>query len=254
MIINIGDCASIMNFVILEQIYDNVPKLDLQITKYNMEFLLFIIALVVGSLASWQIFNWVYGKKIKDNSESIRVESHVLLERIEKVFKVVLAEGYFTEIYDHNSKKEFWGLFKSSNKALVVAKAKVSVGYDFSKMKFSRENTERRLVIEEFAPAEILSVDTDYKFYDLNQGLLSKFNNEDYTAILAEAKKMMQEKAQESDLPQIAANQVKVMMKQLAASMNWELDIKEKGSKTAMLLEDKDILPKALEKASVKDS
>ena len=85
-----------MNFVILEQIYDNVPKLDLQITKYNMEFLLFIIALVVGSLASWQIFNWVYGKKIKDNSESIRVESHVLLERIEKVFKVVLAEGYFT--------------------------------------------------------------------------------------------------------------------------------------------------------------
>jgi hypothetical protein len=32
------------------------------------------------------------------------------------------------------------------------------------------------------------------------------------------------------------------------------LDIKEKGSKTAMLLEDKDILPKALEKASVKDS
>ena len=254
MIINIGDCASIMNFVILEQIYDNVPKLDLQITKYNMEFLLFIIALVVGSLASWQIFNWVYGKKIKDNSESIRVESHVLLERIEKVFKVVLAEGYFTEIYDHNSKKEFWGLFKSSNKALVVAKAKVSVGYDFSKMKFSRENTERKLVIEEFAPAEILSVDTDYKFYDLNQGLLSKFNNEDYTAILAEAKKMMQEKAQESDLPQIAANQVKVMMKQLAASMNWELDIKEKGSKTAMLLEDKDILPKALEKASVKDS
>lgn len=219
-----------------------------------MEFLLFIIALAVGSLASWQIFNWIYGKKIKDNSESIRVESNVLLERIEKVFKVVLAEGYFTEIYDHNSKKEFWGMFKSSNKALVVAKAKVSVGYDFSKMKFSRENTERKLVIEEFAPAEILSVDTDYKFYDLNQGLLSKFNNEDYTAILAEAKKMMQEKAQESDLPLIAANQVKVMMKQLAASMNWELDIKEKGSKTTMLLEDKDILPKALEKASVKDA
>lgn len=196
-----------------------------------MEFLLFIIALAVGSLASWQIFNWIYGKKIKDNSESIRVESNILLERIEKVFKVVLAEGYFTEIYDHNSKKEFWGMFKSSNKALVVAKAKVSVGYDFSKMKFSRENAERKLVIEEFAPAEILSVDTDYKFYDLNQGLLSKFNNEDYTAILAEAKKMMQEKAQESDLPLIAANQVKVMMKQLAASMNWELDITEKGQK-----------------------
>jgi hypothetical protein len=122
------------------------------------------------------------------------------------------------------------------NKALVVAKAKVSVGYDFSKMKFNRDNAERKLVIEEFAPAEILSIDTDYKFYDINQGLLSKFNNEDYTAILSEAKKMMQEKAKESDLPQIAANQVKVMMRQLAASMNWELDIKALPPKNAMLL------------------
>ena len=251
-IIKVGECTSIRISLIFEQIYDNVPNLDFQISKYNMEFLLFIIALAVGSLASWQIFNWIYGKKIKDNSESIRVESNVLLERIEKVFKVVLAEGYFTEIYDHNSKKEFWGLFKSSNKALVVAKAKVSVGYDFSKMKVSRENTERKLVIEEFAPAEILSVDTDYKFYDLNQGILNKFNNEDYTSILAEAKKMMQEKAQESDLPLIAANQVKVMMKQLAASMNWELEIKERENKILSIEKISDINPKILEKASIK--
>jgi hypothetical protein len=190
-----------------------------------MEFVLFIIALIVGGLASWQVFNWMYGKKLKDNKESLRIESNILLERIEKVFKVVLAEGYFTEIYDHNSQKEFWGMFRSSNKALVIAKAKISVGYDFSKMRFRKENNERKLIIEEFAPAEILSVDTDYKFYDINQGILNKFNNEDYTAILAQAKKLMQEKAQESDLPQIAANQVKLMMTQLAASMNWELDL-----------------------------
>jgi hypothetical protein len=134
-----------------------------------------------------------------------------------------------------------------------VAKAKVSVGYDFSKMKFSKETTERKLVIEEFAPAEILSVDTDYKFYDLNQGILSKFNNEDYTSILAEAKKMMQEKAQESDLPLIAANQVKVMMKQLASSMNWELEIKEKENKILSIEKISDINPKILEKASIKE-
>ena len=68
-----------------------------------MEFLIFIIALAMGGIAAWQIFNWMYGKKLKDNKENIRIESNVLLERIEKVFKVVLAEGYFTEIYDHNS-------------------------------------------------------------------------------------------------------------------------------------------------------
>lgn len=205
-----------------------------------MEFILFFVALAIGGIAAWQIFNWMYGKKLRNKSEDIRVESTVLLERIEKVFKVVLAEGYFTEIYDHNSKKDVLGLFQLNNKALVVAKAKVSVGFDFAKMKFNRDNTERKLVIEEFAPAEILSIDTDYKFYDINQAIFTKFNNEDYTSILAEAKRMMVEKAQDSDLPQIAANQVKVMVKQLAASMNWEVDMKsfEKArSKQTLLAE-----------------
>ena len=205
-----------------------------------MEFILFFVALAIGGIAAWQIFNWMYGKKLRNKTEDIRVESTVLLERIEKVFKVVLAEGYFTEIYDHNSKKDVLGLFQLNNKALVVAKAKVSVGFDFAKMKFNRDNTERKLVIEEFAPAEILSIDTDYKFYDINQAIFTKFNNEDYTSILAEAKRMMVEKAQDSDLPQIAANQVKVMVKQLAASMNWEVDMKsfEKArSKQTLLAE-----------------
>jgi Protein of unknown function (DUF4230) len=203
-----------------------------------MEFILFIIALAVGALASWQVFSWMYAKKLKGNNESLKVESSVLLERIEKVFKVVLAEGYFTEIYDHNAKKDFWGLFKTNNKALVVAKAKVSIGFDFAKMKFRKDGEGRKLIIEEFAPAEIISIDTDYKFYDINQGLLSKFDNEDYTTILTSAKKLMQEKAYESDLPQVAANQVKIMMKQLAASMNWEIDVNAIESKPTLLLKD----------------
>lgn len=191
-----------------------------------MEIIFFIIAIVIGGLASWQIFNWIYRKKLKGDSKEItKVEANVLLERIEKVFKVVLAEGYFSEIYDHNTKKDFFGLFKMNNKALVVAKAKVSVGFDFGKMKFEKDEVTRKLIVREFAPAEIISIDTDYKFYDINQGLLSKFDNEDYTSILSEAKKMMQEKAMESDLPQIAANQVKVMMKQLAVSMNWDINM-----------------------------
>ena len=71
-----------------------------------MEFLLFLVAIAIGGIAAWQIFNWMYGKKLRDNKEELRQESTLLLERIEKVFKVVMAEGYFTEIYDHSSKKE----------------------------------------------------------------------------------------------------------------------------------------------------
>lgn len=191
-----------------------------------MDFGIFVIALGVGTIAAWQVFNWMYGKKLRSNKqESIRVEANVLLEKIEQVFKVVLAEGYFTEIYDHNSKKDFWGLFKTTNKALIIVKAKVSVGYDFAKMRFSRAPDSRRLVIEEFAPAEVLSIDTDYKFYDINQGFANQMKQEDYTTILSEAKGMIKVKAEGSELPAIAANQLQLMMKQMASSMNWELEM-----------------------------
>jgi hypothetical protein len=168
---------------------------------------------------------------------------------IEKVFKVVLAEGYFTEIYDHNSKKDFFGLFKSNKKALVIAKAKVAVGFDFGAMKFRKEEGTRKLIIEEFPPAQIIAIDTDYKFYDINQGFLHKFNNEDYTSILNEAKKLMQEKAFESDLPNIANKQIGLMMNQLAASMNWEIDMKN----TLRLLPEPPALPEPPEIKQAED-
>lgn len=192
-----------------------------------MEFLLFLVAIAIGGIAAWQIFNWMYGKKLRDNKEELRQESTLLLERIEKVFKVVMAEGYFTEIYDHSSRKEFMGFFKVNKKALVVSRAKVSVGFDFGKMKVKRDETTRKLVVEQFPEAEILSIDTDYKFYDIDQGWLNKFNHEDYTNILNEAKKVMQDKALTSDLPRVANRQVGLMMSQLAASMNWEVEFKQ---------------------------
>ena len=189
-----------------------------------MDALLFILAAALGAVAAWQGFSWYYRKHLKAPGQDVASEAQVLLERIEKVFKVVLAEGYFTEIYDHNTKRAFLGIFKTNSKALVIAKAKVSVGYDFSKMRFRRDFAKRALIIEHFSEPEIIATDTDYKFYDINQGLLNKFDNEDYTAILAEAKKLMQDKAMDSDLPQIAQAQIQLMMQQLCASMGWRLE------------------------------
>lgn len=206
-----------------------------------MEIIFFVLAVALGGVAAWQIFNWKYAKKLKNESDlQIRQESTILLERIEKVFKVVVAEGYFSEIYDHNSKKDFWGIIKLNRKALVVAKAKVSVGFDFSRMKTRRDETTRKLIIETFPEAEVLSVDTDYKFYDIDQGVFSKFNHEDYTNILNEAKKLMQEKALQSDLPKVANRQIGLMMNQLAASMNWEIDFNLLPEKTEKILEEFD--------------
>ena len=94
-------------------------------------------------------------KKSKATEVNLRVEPNILQKRIDKVFIIVLAEGYFTEKLHHNSQMGFWGMFKAINKALEVAKAKIPVGYFFSKMKLRKENLERKLIIREFAPIGI---------------------------------------------------------------------------------------------------
>jgi len=185
--------------------------------------LFFIISLGLGAGLGVGIYYFL-SRRYNGKSNTVR-ESTVLLERIEKVFKVVMAEGYFTEIYNYQHDKSFWNLIKDKKKALVIAKAKVLVGYDFSKMRFHMAEGERKMVIDFFPDPEVLSMDTDYKFYDIEQGWLNRFQSDDYTSILNEAKQAMNEKALQSDLPRIATNQVQLMMFQLASTMNWKIDL-----------------------------
>ncbi len=185
-----------------------------------------IIFCLIGIAAGFGIFS-VYNKFTNKEGMLIKNESTVLLEKIEKVFKIVLAEGHFSEIYDHTSEKEvLFGLHTLNKKALIVAKAKVLVGFDFAKVKVRWEEGSRKMIIEEFPEPEILSTDSDYKFYDIDQGLFNKFKNEEYTALLADAKQTMQNKAIASELPKIAKKQAVVMLTQMASSMGWDIDFR----------------------------
>jgi hypothetical protein len=188
----------------------------------NTLFILIISLLTGAGLGSAGYY--FLSHRRSDNSET-KLEATVLVERIEKVFKVVMAEGYFTEIYNYQNDKSIWNLINDKKKALIIAKAKVLVGYDFGKMKFHISEGNKKLVIDFFPEPEILSMDTDYKFYDIEQGWLNRFQSDDYTSILNEAKQTMNEKALQSDLPRIATNQVQLMMFQLAATMNWKIDM-----------------------------
>ncbi|MCE7043380.1 DUF4230 domain-containing protein [Dyadobacter sp. CY312] len=183
----------------------------------------FILSLFIGAILGAGMYFFL--SRRNSGKSNNKVEATVLVERIEKVFKVVMAEGYFTEIYNYQNDKSIWNLINDKKKALVIAKAKVLVGYDFGKMKFHISETDKRIIIDFFPEPEVLSMDTDYKFYDIEQGWLNRFQSDDYTSILNEAKQTMNEKALQSDLPRIATNQVQLMMFQLAATMNWKIDL-----------------------------
>ncbi len=190
-----------------------------------MDFLTTVLLLLVGTGVGVALTNFL---QKRSGTTNVRHDSVLLLERIEKVFKVVLAEGYFSEIYNYQDQKKILYLLNDPKKAMVIAKSKVLVGFDFAKVRFRAPETgQKTLIIDQFPPPEVLSIDTDYKFYDIQAGILNHFSGADYTQILEEAKRAMNERAMQSDLPKIANNQIQYMMYQLANSMGWQLQLPE---------------------------
>ncbi len=188
-----------------------------------MDFLTTLLLLVTGGAAGVALTSVL---KRRSGVTQIRRDSTVLLERIEKVFKVVMAEGYFSEIYNYQDDKKILYLLSDPKKAMIIAKSKVLVGFDFAKVRFQLpEAGSKKLIVESFPEPEVLSIDTDYKFYDITPGYLNHFSSEKYTEILDDAKQAMHERAMQSDLPRIANNQIQYMMLQLAASMGWQLEL-----------------------------
>ncbi|GAB4051667.1 DUF4230 domain-containing protein [Spirosoma litoris] len=194
-----------------------------------MDFLTIILLLLVGAGGGVALANAL---RKNTGTTEVQRDSVLLLERIEKVFKVVMAEGYFSEIYNYQDQKKILYLLNDPKKAMVIAKSKVLVGFDFAKVRFrAPDNGEKKLIIEAFPQPEILSIDTDYKFYDIQAGILNHFSGADYTQILEEAKQAMNDRAMQSDLPKIANNQIQYMMYQLASSMGWQLQLPEADQK-----------------------
>ena len=218
-----------------------------------MDFLTTVLLLLVGAGGGVALANTL---RKRSGTTDVRRDSVILLERIEKVFKVVMAEGYFSEIYNYQDQKKILYLLNDPKKAMIIAKSKVLVGFDFAKVRFqSPENGEKTLIIEAFPEPEVLSIDTDYKFYDIQAGYLNHFSGEDYTRILDEAKQAMNERAMQSNLPKIANNQIQYMMYQLASSMGWQLQLPEAEQRQLDALkakaENESELPKLLRPGNV---
>ena len=191
----------------------------------RMDFLTTALLLLVGAGGGVALANTL---RSRSGITTARRDSVVLLERIEKVFKVVMAEGYFSEIFNYQDQKKILYVLNDPKKAMIIAQSKVLVGFDFAKVRFRLSDTgNRTLIIESFPQPEVLSIDTDYRFYDIQAGYLNHFSSEDYTKILDDAKQAMNERAMQSDLPKIANNQIQYMMYQLASSMGWQLQLPE---------------------------
>jgi hypothetical protein len=150
------------------------------------------------------------------------------LDKIRSVCKLISVEGDFAEIYRYeNVKEHFLSLVSSKKKALLVINAKAHIGYDLKKVLMHADIDKKKIILTNFPRPEILSIEPDIQFYDIQSGMFNFFSPEDLTRLNLEAKQHIREKIPASGLMETAkkeALQAVLLIEKIVETIGWKLD------------------------------
>ena len=162
-----------------------------------------------------------------------QVNATVLLERVRPVLKLVTVEGEFSELYDH---RDSWtynrllaGLPSFQKRAIVRVKARVSVGYDLNGLQLTADEAERTVTLIVPPEPEVLSVDHEVDYYDLDEGLFNHFSPQELTLIGAKAKQRVLDQVRISGLFNEARKQqadIMAVIRTLVEGAGWTFTVK----------------------------
>lgn len=163
--------------------------------------LIALLIVTITFLGAKLFFNDLFSKK--DNST---IDSTIVVEKIQKVLKLVTIEGNFSELmkYQDFDYIDFPGFRKD---AIVRVNAKVSVGYNLNNFKVTTNEKEKTIIIQQMPKPEILSIDSDIKFENLSSGLFTNFNEQELTKLNTLGKEKIKQKALNAEIIKQAEEQ-----------------------------------------------
>lgn len=183
-----------------------------------------IMGLLIGGLVIGAVIMFLLLKLHAQSKKQIAESSHTVVESMRKVFKIVCAEGQFNELYDYEETKKILGFIPSKKKALVIVKAKVLVGYDFEKLSWEKDEVNKKIKLVNFPEAEILSIETDYKYYNMEENIFDMFSREDLSNIQQNGKRQVELAALQSGLPKMAAEQMRTLLTEVLQTEKWVIE------------------------------
>ncbi|MEE4286521.1 MAG: DUF4230 domain-containing protein [Mariniphaga sp.] len=188
-----------------------------------MEFLI-LLGVLLGLAGGITATYWFFKSR---NPQGSQVQSTILLDKIKHVCKLITVEGEFSEVFAHrDGKSMFFKLLQLEKKALLIVKAKVLIGFDLTKINIEMQPEKKRVKLSHFPDPEIMSMETDLEFYDVQKGLINVFSEVDLTNMNIKSKEFIREKIERSYLFDIARNQAAdtvAIIRQLIDSVGWEL-------------------------------
>lgn len=184
-----------------------------------------VLGLILGAITMY----WVYSFfRKRQNRETTERQSTVLLERIKSVCKLISVEGDFAEIYKYENRRErFLSLVSSTKKALIVINAKAHIGYDLQQIDLRADAANKKIILANFPQPQVISIEPNLEFYDIQNGLFNAFKPNDLTALNQEAIQHIREKIPKSGLMDTArreALEAVLLMSKLVETIGWKLD------------------------------
>ena len=181
---------------------------------------LIVLGILMGLAGGIAATSFFYRKK---NDRQLKEQSVLLLDKIKQVCKLITVEGEFSEIFTHSDEKNlFFKLLQTKKKALIIVKAKVLIGFDLTRISIGINSNKKEVKLSHFPAPEILSIDSDIEYYDVQKGIINKFSETDLTNLNKKSKDFIREKVSQSHLLAIARNQASdtiQMIRQLIESV-----------------------------------
>lgn len=190
-----------------------------------------IVALIVVFILGIMITRWFYRAEQEEIRES---QSTILLDKVRDVMKLVTVEANFNELYNETRTRPVTlylplpSTFKFDKKAILEVRGKVLVGYDLEEVQITADSSDRVLYLSNLPQPEILSIDHQVAFRNLEESWFNSFTAEDYTSLSANAKEVLRKKVIESQLLDRAREQGNRMIdviRFMAESAGWTVHL-----------------------------
>lgn len=184
----------------------------------------FFIGLLVMAIIAISIY-LIYSQ-FRSKESSVDIEATTIQKSVEKISKLMVIEGYFSEVYSYQEKtKVFFNLIPQEKKALIILNAKAQVGYDLKQIKININKSTKEVIIESI-PKEEITISPDLKFYDIQTSTFTTFDKDDLNKVQKDARDKILEQIEKSDIKQQARQQLLQNLESITAisqAMGWKM-------------------------------
>jgi hypothetical protein len=183
-----------------------------------------LLGLLLGVIV---VLLWQYFFKKEEDHSKLSENTTLIEQEIKNVGKLVVTEGYFSEILTYQDAKKYLNNWISfDKKALVVINAEATISYDLHQLRYEIDEP-HKVVRLLYIPKEELKIYPKIQYYDIEESSFNPFTAEDHNKIHKRVIELISRKIEQSSFRSNAQNRLLTELSKifiLTHSMGWTLE------------------------------